>query len=267
MKKLILALAVLILAISCSKYEFDFEGSTSERLFYSNLVDDEFNIYTYLPAHYNSDHEYPVVFLLDGDWYFEDFTRELNDLILGNNIEPTILIGVGYKKNAEEKRFRDYTFPSDPEYDITNGEADVFSRFLQEELIPDIQTKFSTDSTNYILAGHSLGGLHTLYNMFVPGTRFNSFVAVSSSIWWSNGHLFGIEERFHSASADLPAKAFISVGGDEPPSMTILNEELIERLTTRNYNGFTLQSKFFNKASHSQVPMIGFRNGLQFVLN
>ena len=261
-------LIVLIIGlISCEKHEFDFQGTKSESDFHSSIIDDDFNIYTFLPANYNSNSEYPVIFLLDGDWYFEDFVFELNDLIQGGQIEPSILIGIGYQSNVDEKRFRDYTFPQDPDYDIANGEADKFSQFLKDELIPQIESDYSTDSTRMILMGHSLGGLNTLYNMLQVNSPFNGFVAVSSSIWWNNGFLFGMEEQFFNDTSNLPANTYIAVGGDEPPSMTILNEELIERLNTRNYSGLRLDSEFFKGASHSQVPMIGFKKGIQFVLN
>lgn len=267
MKKRVFLLILVIGLGACEKQDFDFQGLKTESSLYSNLIDDDFKIYTYLPANYNSNNDYPVVFLLDGHWYFEDFTNELSDLIQSGNIDPVILIGIGYQANIDEKRFRDYTFPQDPEYDIENGQADKFSAFMKDELIPQIESQYSTDSSQYVLMGHSLGGLHTLYNMLTVNSPFSGYVAVSSSIWWSNGFLFGLEEQLFNDTIDLSANTYIAVGGDEPPSMTILNEELIERLTTRNYNSLMLESEFFTGASHSQVPMIGFKNGLQFVLN
>jgi predicted alpha/beta superfamily hydrolase len=267
MNKIPLLIIFVVGLFSCDKQEFDFQGSKTESTLFSNVLDDDFKIYTYLPANYDPTAEYPVIFLLDGDWYFEDFVLELNDLIQGGQIEPSILIGIGYQSDIEEKRFRDYTFPQDPEYEIANGEADKFAQFLKDELIPQIESDYSTDSSEYILMGHSLGGLNTLYNMFQVNSPFNGYVAVSSSIWWSNGFLFGMEEQFFNDATDLSVKTYIAVGGDEPPSMTILNEELIERLNSRNYSGLRLDSEFFSGASHSQVPLIGFKNGIQFVLN
>jgi predicted alpha/beta superfamily hydrolase len=265
------ALALLFVAIiilsSCKKYEFDFYGTTSERTVYSSIVDDEFKVYYYLPPNLNPSEAYPVIFLLDGDWYFDDFSRELNDLIQGGLLEPVILVGIGYPDNIDEKRFRDYTFPTDPEYELVNGEADKFRRFLREELIPEIAMDYPTDTSKYVLAGHSLGGLNTLYNMLQANSPFSSYIAVSSSVWWSDAYLFGLEEAYFKLSTNLPAKTYLAVGGDEPPSMTILNTELTDRLKSRNYNGFRLKSEIFDGASHSQVPMIGFRKGIQFVLN
>lgn len=267
MNRIPFLIAFIIGLVSCEKQEFDFQGSKTRSSLYSNIINDDFNIYTYLPANYNSNTEYPVIFLLDGDWYFEDFVLELNDLIQGGQIEPSILIGIGYQSNINEKRFRDYTFPQNPDYDIVNGEADRFTQFLKGELIPQIESDYSTDSSKYVLMGHSLGGLNTLYNMFQVNSPFNGYVAVSSSIWWSNGFLFGMEEQLFSNTSNLPAKTYIAVGGDEPPSQTILNKELIERLNSRNYDGLRLDSEFFSGASHGQVPMIGFKNGIQFILS
>lgn len=262
-----LIITMMLAILSCQQYEFNFEGTTSEFNIYSNIVEDEFKIYTYLPEDYSANNRYPVIFLLDGDWYFNNFTRELNDLIQGNNIEPALIIGIGYQNNIEQKRFRDYTFPQNTEYDITNGEADKFSQFLKSELLPKIATDYASDTTNYVLMGHSLGGLHTLYNMLQANSPFGAYVAISSSVWWSNGFLFGMEEQFFNNTTDLSSKVYIGVGGDEPPSMTILNEELAERLKARNYNSLRLMSEVFSGASHSQVPMTGFSNGIKFVLN
>ncbi|MEO0899841.1 MAG: alpha/beta hydrolase-fold protein [Bacteroidota bacterium] len=267
MKKTALLFCVVFAFVSCKKYEFEFQGSSSETSFYSQTVDDDFNLYTYLPPDYSTNTKYPIIFLLDGNWYFEGFTKELNDLVQRGIIEPSILIGIGYQENVGEKRFRDYTFPQNLEYDIDNGQADEFQVFLKDELIPYVASEYSTDSTKYVLMGHSLGGLNTLYNMMQVNSPFSRYVAVSSSIWWNNAYLFELEERLSNNVIDLPIHAYIAVGSEEPPSMTIPNEELIERLNSRNYNSLRLTSEFFMGASHSQVPMIGFKNGIQSVLN
>jgi predicted alpha/beta superfamily hydrolase len=266
MNRILFLLIAGVALISCEKQAFDFQGSTSESEFYSRIIDDDMSIHTYLPPNYNPNDAYPVIFLLDGHWYFDDFSKELSDLIQGGDMEPSILIGIGYQEKVNEKRFRDYTFPQDPDYDIENGRADRFSQFLKDELIPHMESEYGTDSSKYVLIGHSLGGLNTLYNMFSLDSPFRGYVAVSSSVWWSDAFLFGWEEQFASNAADLPAKAYIAVGGDEPPSMTTLNEELIERLKERDYDGLSMSSEFFTGASHSQVPILGFKKGVQFVL-
>lgn len=267
MKQFFVITLIILGLSSCRQNEADMQGSTLEQTFFSSIVNDEFKLHTFLPASYSPTRTYPVIFLLDGDWYTNDFTREYSELVQSGDVPEAIIIGIGYPNDVILKRFRDYTFSEDTDYDIQTGKAAAFSQFLREELIPKIESDYETDPSNYVLMGHSLGGLNTLYNMFQASSPFRGYVAVSSSIWWNNRTLFGIEEQFFDQSSDLVAKAYIAVGGDEPPSMTILNEEMIERLKARNYPGMSLASEFFQGASHSQVPMIGFKQGIQFVLN
>lgn len=262
--KLTILLFVLGLT-ACQRQEFD--ALTSTETLYSEVIKDDFKIRTYLPSDYNASEVYPVIFLLDGNWYFNKFTNEVHELVEAGELEASIIVGIGYEEKINEKRFRDYTFPQDARFDILNGEADNFSAFLKDELIPKIKAAYSIDDSQLILMGHSLGGLNTLFNMLQTDSPFSGYAAVSSSVWWNDGFLFGIEEAFAEKTTTLAAKAFIAVGGDEPPSMTILNEEMAERLKARNYEGLEVQSAFFSGASHSQVPMKGFIDGIKFILN
>ncbi len=268
MKKVMLLFLLITGLVSCKKYSFELTGTTQVATFRSQIVNDEFKIYTHLPDDYSVNADYPVIFLLDGDWYFEDFARELNDLILSGTVEPAILVGIGYTEKVDAKRFRDYTFQKDPEYDLATGEADNFRTFLQSELLPKIRSDFSTDSSKYVLMGHSLGGLNALYLLLQnPKSPFSGFVSISPSLWWGNGALFGLEQQKAISTTNLAAKVYLAVGQDEPPSMTILASEMIERLESRNYDQFQMDAAFFPGASHSQVPLTGFRNGILYVLN
>jgi len=264
MKNLFGVLIMFLCLSSCKKSEFQEE--TSESIIYSSIIDDEFKIYSYLPPDYDISKEYPVIFILDGNWYFNKFSKELNDLIQGGEIESSILIGIGYTKNVDKKRQRDYAFPNDPAYEIDNGEADNFYIFLKDELIPLIESEYSTDASQYILMGHSLGGYNTLFNMLQVDSPFNGYVAVSSSLWWNDDYLFGLEDQFFQNTNDLPAQVYITFGSEEP-LIALLNEEFAERLKERNYNNFNLAFQMFSGASHSQTNMKGFSDGVQFILN
>lgn len=260
---------IVLLSCGCSNNSLspDLNFVFTTEVFESNVVGDSYQLDLYLPGDYNPSEPYPVIFLLDGNWYFEDFTNELVELVEDKAIPSSILVSIGYLDGHEEKRFRDYTFPADPEYDWATGKADLFSQFLEQELIPKIKNEYATDKTQYVLMGHSLGGFNTLYNLFQATSSFNGFVAVSASIWWRNAYLFSLEEMQLEKEPGINTKVHISFGGDEPPSMTILNEEMVERLQTQMSSDFRIDSKTFKGASHSQVAMPGFVEGIQFVLN
>ncbi|MFX0090280.1 MAG: alpha/beta hydrolase-fold protein, partial [Candidatus Hodarchaeota archaeon] len=64
---------------------------------YSDFVKDNFTMYVSLPADYNisSSQEYPVIYLLDGDWYFSQARFIISKLITDRFMPPAILVGVG----------------------------------------------------------------------------------------------------------------------------------------------------------------------------
>ncbi|MEM7370486.1 MAG: alpha/beta hydrolase-fold protein [Bacteroidota bacterium] len=232
------------------------------------IVGDDYRIHTFLPPNYSPDQAYPTIYLLDGDWFTEDVAKEMERMIHEKTIPSCILIGIGYPENAGLKRFRDYTFSADSEYSFQTGEAHAFYTFVEEELIPWIDQQYLTDTTKRVLMGHSLGGLNTYYHLFqFPQTSFSGFVPVSASLWWKDTQAFALEEELKSRVAELPVQVYMAIGGDEPPSMTAINEEMVERMDSRQYSGLELEYIFYKGASHSQVPLQGFMDGLTFTLN
>ncbi len=79
MNRILIALILALGLVSCKKSGDDLQGTKSEYNLSSTIVNDNFKIFTYLPTDYSSSNQYPVIFLLDGDWYFEDFTKEFSD--------------------------------------------------------------------------------------------------------------------------------------------------------------------------------------------
>ncbi|GAB1200303.1 hypothetical protein APSETT444_009673 [Aspergillus pseudonomiae] len=75
------------------------------------------------------------------------------------------------------------------------------TRFL-EFLVGTVRTTLLTDVfcglsvIKEILIGHSLGGLCTLHALFQNTTPFDTFIALSPSIWWNNEFILGEAERF-----------------------------------------------------------------------
>ncbi len=60
----------------------------------------------------------------------------------------------------------------------TAGGADNFLKFIETELMPEIEKRYRV--TPYkMLAGHSLGGLFAVHAMVTKPDLFNSYIAVS----------------------------------------------------------------------------------------
>lgn len=264
-----LCLTLLFLSVhGCQKEKLSQLGIYVEETYRSDQLAEDFKIFTFLPSGYLEQNSYPVIFLMDAEWYFEKMARELEVMMESGQLPDCILVGIGYQDFDESKRFRDYTFPADSEYDIITGEANQYHDFLEKDLIPYLEAKYSIDANQRILMGHSLGGLNAVYALLRQAVPvFTGIVAISPSLWWSDQRTFGLEKDFWQSGNDLSAKVYIAVGTDEPPSMTILARELSDRLLKRNYSDLDLKFSFYEGASHGQTPIRGFSDGLTFIFN
>lgn len=66
-----------------------------------------------------------------------------------------------------------------------NGEADNFLKFIGEELIPYVESKYPV--TNYrTLIGHSYGGLFAIYSLLHTPELFANYVSVDPSLDWDD---------------------------------------------------------------------------------
>jgi predicted alpha/beta superfamily hydrolase len=146
-------------------------------------------------------------------------------------------VGVGQATDSPIEfsiaRFRDLTPPTPPE-GIPNrpgipplgpdavGGADLFHRFLTEELRPAIAQAHSVDPGRQALFGYSLSGLFVLDTLFKHPSAYRSYIAASPSIWWNDLALLKHEAGFASAVATQKAapRVLISVGAreQEPPT-------------------------------------------------
>ena len=273
----------MLLFNSCEKDNIDHISVEKEEM-HSNIIDDEFELFYLVPKDYRSSSSYPVIVFLDGNWYYEFFRDEVNRLIESNQIPPVIVVGIGYPMDGGYKelcphctdaeddilipRFRDYTYPKNEKWTIPTGEGDKYAAFLNEELMPKVETEFSIDTNRIFLMGHSLGGLSMFYNMFeYPNPKFDGFAALSASLYWAEGHTFSLEQNYSQNHADLSTKLYIAYGTAESGSLAVHNEEMIQRIENRNYPSLHLKTDVIKGASHRQVSWEGFSKGMIFFLN
>jgi hypothetical protein len=176
---------------------------------YSMQVGDSFSLFVHLPEGYNADARtiYPVVYLLDANFYFDMFAPIVRKYAEVGMLPQLILVGIGYRDFSEmdSLRDRDFTYPkgtADSSFSISGG-GEKFLAFLQREVIPDVESRFRTDTTKRVLAGHSLGGYFTSYALMrhlSSGTHpFRYYIAASPSLdynrYWLLGQLKGLRAQ------------------------------------------------------------------------
>jgi predicted alpha/beta superfamily hydrolase len=233
----------------------------------------DYRIYVSLPQSYskNPSKNYPVVYLLDANVLFE-LTKELCGVLhWAGQLRELMIVGIGYPTdNIAETyalRERDYT-PT-----TVIGEAGEFLKFIQEDLIPHIDSNYRTNPSDRAIVGHSHGGLFSLYALFEAPNTFNRYVVSSPSLWWDDRVILEYEREYAQEHPDLPVKLFLSVGGLEEDAMIrgpnekwVSNlEEFHSILEDRSYAGLEMEMVILADEDHLAVIPSALSRGLRTV--
>jgi len=174
--------------------------------FHSNILNNDRNVIVYLPPGYDKSKSkrYSVFYMHDGQNLFDGATSFIpgqewrvdetaEALIKGEKIEPLVIVGI-YNTGAE--RVNEYTAAQDPKYKA-GGKADLYGRFLVEELKPFIDKTYRTklDARHTGIGGSSLGGLISLYLAFKYPTVFTRVAVMSPSVWWADNYIVHFTEN------------------------------------------------------------------------
>lgn len=154
---------------------------------------------------------YPVLYMLDGN---AQFPFAVNSYKTENGPAP-LIVAIGYQIDRGydvPARTRDYTPPTtiDDAYFDQGGEAETFYQFLQTRVKPWVEARHRVNRQKQTLAGHSFGGLFTLYTLFNHTASFQHYIAASPSIWWGDGVVIPARKPLFDAAP--PHSVMLSVG-------------------------------------------------------
>jgi len=248
---------------------------------YSETLKEQRAVYIQLPNDYNpeSNQKYPVAFIIDGDVLLPTVSH-VHDYYSGGFIPEMVLVGISNANN----RTRDLTTSKITEkfgmpFNVENGAADNFSKFIQSELIPFIENKYPV--TNFrTLIGHSYGGLFTINMMLNHPHLFNNYLAIDPSLDWDNQKLMK-EAKALLPNQDYTNKSFfMSLGGQlHMQDYTITIDNVMEdtsdytlfarsNITFYNMvkqnakNGLSFDWKFYPRDLHGTIPFPSIMDGL-----
>ncbi len=227
----------------------------------STVMNEERTLNIYLPPGYNEQDSvrYPVIYLLDGS-VDEDFIHMAGLVyFLGfpwlNLCPPSIVVGI-----ANVDRKRDFTFPTTVEKDKkdfpTTGGSAAFIRYLGEEVIPYIRSRYKTNNTSTLI-GQSFGGLLATEVLFTHPDWFSKYLIVSPSLWWDNQSLL-------NRRVTLATQPDIRIAvGKEGRVMERDAKALYRKLRPFYADKRRLRFHFFKKENHGSILLHAAYEGLQ----
>jgi predicted alpha/beta superfamily hydrolase len=231
-----------------SEQEYKFYNSI-EILYESKNVGDAFHVFISLPDGYiSSGKMYPVLYLLDGDVSFGMGTSIARYLQVGGNIPELIIVGIGYGSvdAGKNKRSRDFK---------PNEGAENFLKFISEELIPFIDSKYRTEPNERTISGYSLAGSFALYTLFTKSETFNRYIIGSPYLVANDFSIFDFESEAAEKKVVINANLFISVGGEEPDDKYFNPiDSLVTKIVDHNYSGLNMETKVFDGGTHLLCP-------------
>ncbi len=159
----------------------------------SNL---ERKAYIYLPTTYNEDDDrrYPVIYMFDGHNLFSDdeatFGRSWRLADYLDYTDTQVIIAAVECNHEGDERLSEYS-PIDFSFRDMNikGKGKKYMEWLVNEFKPYIDSNYKTlpNRENTAIAGHSMGGLMSLYAFLKYNRVFSKAAAISPSIWVKGG--------------------------------------------------------------------------------
>ncbi|MEQ8808623.1 MAG: alpha/beta hydrolase-fold protein, partial [Imperialibacter sp.] len=157
---------------------------------FSKVLDEQRDFWVQLPENFipESNTTYPVVYLLDGGAQLGGLAA-VYSYCTGHHLPDMILVGISNRTN----RTRDLTtsevkFRNGGKVREATGGAEAFTRFLETELIPYVDSNYPT-SPFRTLIGHSYGGLFTINTLVNHTELFDNYIAIDPSLDWDDQKL------------------------------------------------------------------------------
>lgn len=206
----------------------------------------------YLPPGYDpaGAARYPVLYMPDGG-IREDFPHVASAVgaaIQAGEMRPLIVIGI---ENTERRR--DVTGPTEVESDRKIaprvGGSAAFRSFFRDELMPQVRQRYRVTDEAAII-GESLAGLFVVETFFLEPELFDTYIALSPSLWWNKEELVRKAGERLKAKPDLRKTLYLSSAADDVGPET---ERLAEALRAQAPAGLKWQYKPRTDLRHDNI--------------
>jgi predicted alpha/beta superfamily hydrolase len=266
MKKILLIslISVLVLSSALPSQDNPLPGDRviSDSI-YSRILGEQREIKILLPENYKpgSGEKFEAVYLTDGEWVMDPFSFIYKFAKDENYVPPLILVALPntYPDNVNQ-RDRDF-LPVHVQEPAISGGADKFIRFLREELIPYIESKYPCNGTRS-LYGHSYGGVFSSYVLLRDPELFNTYYSTDPAYWYNNGY---VPKLASERTTPFESHKTLWIAGIESTYKSMGIDRMDSILKAGAIKNLSWKVVTFPNEKHNSVRLKAIYDGLKYV--
>lgn len=270
MKKCLPIISLLLLSfsiIACSVKESP--SGLEEFQIRSEHLNDTLKGQVWLPASYrSSDHKYPVLVMLDGEYAFDVASSITSYLQRDKELSEFVIVGlsydVGFGEPLAEKRSRDFTPPLDEQGAIKHVDSSYYL-FVRDELLPMLDDELHIDPAQRTLWSYSLSGSLAAWLSYPDPSLFKNYI-------FASGNLidYGIIQKLFGGEIFKPSnteerKVFISYDRSEVPDPKILDQGAAMLQNPEALPGYRVKFWLTEGESHASSWLVTMPAGLRHI--
>lgn len=250
---------------------------------YSEVLGESRNIWIYTPD--NNDQLFskkssPVVYVLDGPAHFTAIVGMLQSLASNGVCPDMIVVGVPNTNRTRDltptKGIAPHQYLTPAMVEVSGG-GDKFLDFMEDELMPYIESNYSTAPFKTLI-GHSFGGLMAAYTFKHRPEMFNAYISIDPSMWWAKQGLLNEYKNSEFDDRHKNKMLFLSIANTFDGSLdakqaledhTMDTEHFRKIMELDDYlndhsQAFKYKGKYYENDDHGSVPFITHYDAFRF---
>ncbi|WP_394749627.1 alpha/beta hydrolase-fold protein [Spongiimicrobium salis] len=216
-------------------------GIGTQVTIYSNILNQDRVLQIYLPDNYaTSDKKYPVLYILDGQWYFSSGASIQLSLRNPDAIPEMIVVGINSSRQSR--------------YTLFGDENGTFTAFLQDEVIAFIDSNYRT-TTERIIFGWEAAAFYVSELILKETSLFSGAII-------SNGG-GASEEAITNFNTDKEIYAYIANSKKDIFTIT-QSDAYYELLKKKEPKNLIWKYELFNDEFHETLPHMAMFKGIRY---
>lgn len=256
-------------------------GQTDNKLFFgeknfihSEILGEGKEYWVHIPADYEkSSDKYPVLYITDGDQHLF-LAAGITEFMSSQYLIPEFIVVAIVHKDRNHDLTPTHCVADNDGFKSdalkVSGGGEKLLQFIENELIVQIEKKYRTASYR-ILAGHSLGGLFSIYVYLHRSDLFKGYIAMDPALYWDNYICERMLKSLPDQSLNFKNKLYISSahnatkGERDRSPMRKSQISFKDELEIKDVSNAKLE--LFEEENHLTVPYRSLYAGLSYIFS